>query len=308
MNQQCQLWMGSLESYMTESFLMTAFVKMGESPTAIKIMRNRLTGEQAGYCFVHFPSDEIARTVMHKLNGKVIPNSSPPVRFKLNHAGPNNRPVVGQDKEYSLWVGDLSPDIDDYTLYKCFASRYQSIRTAKVVLDSAGFSKGYAFIRFASEEEQKNCCVQMNGFKGLGSRPIKVSGAVPKTPWKNKEVSSTTTTTTTTATTAAAAVAAVAAETTTPTYDYTAAQSYYDATAWQTYSWPQSYYETQDHTALAHTEYMGESLNDLELIGKSNYHYTPLDVDELNQEAINKDYDLWDAIENSKWTPVDIML
>lgn len=116
---------------MTESFLMNAFVKMGENPTAIKIMRNRLTGEQAGYCFVHFTSDEVARTAMHKLNGKVIPNSSPPVRFKLNHAGPNNRPVVGQDKEYSLWVGDLSPDIDDYTLYKCFASRYQSIRTAK---------------------------------------------------------------------------------------------------------------------------------------------------------------------------------
>lgn len=56
-----------------------------------------------------------------------------------------------------------------------------------MVLDSAGFSKGYAFIRFASEEEQKNCCIQMNGFKGLGSRPIKVSGAVPKSQWKTSK-------------------------------------------------------------------------------------------------------------------------
>lgn len=35
-------------------------------------------------------------------------------------------------------------------------------------------------------------------------------------------------------------------------------------------------------------------------------HYVPIDVDEMNQEIINRDYDLWDAIENSKWTPVDI--
>lgn len=60
-----------------------------------------------------------------------------------------------------------------------------------------------------------------------------------------------------------------AAETTTTatTYDYTTAQSYYDTTAWQTYSWPQTYYDTQDHTSLMHSEYINESLNDLELIG-----------------------------------------
>lgn len=53
-----------------------------------------------------------------------------PVRFRLNHAGGGaTRP--SQDKEYSLWVGDLTPEVDDYTLYKAFAARYPSIRTAK---------------------------------------------------------------------------------------------------------------------------------------------------------------------------------
>ena len=35
------------------------------------------------------------------------------------------------DKEYSLWVGDLTPDVDDFALYKTFGTRYNSIKTAK---------------------------------------------------------------------------------------------------------------------------------------------------------------------------------
>ena len=35
------------------------------------------------------------------------------------------------EREFSLWVGDLSPEVDDYTLYKTFAARYQSIKAAK---------------------------------------------------------------------------------------------------------------------------------------------------------------------------------
>lgn len=49
-----------------------------------------------------------------------------------------------------------------------------------VVLDNAGYSKGYGFIRFGSEEEQKHCLNNMNGFPGLGSKPIKVSSVIPK--------------------------------------------------------------------------------------------------------------------------------
>nr|CAD7426371.1 unnamed protein product [Timema monikensis] len=101
-----------------------------------------------------------------------------PVRFKLNHASTTGRSPI--DREFSLWVGDLTPEVDDYTLYRTFASRYPSVRTAKVILDSAGYSKGYGFIRFANEEEQKTCLKQMNSFTGLGGKPLKISNAVPK--------------------------------------------------------------------------------------------------------------------------------
>ncbi|XP_024879759.1 tRNA selenocysteine 1-associated protein 1-like, partial [Temnothorax curvispinosus] len=156
----CQLWMGGLEPYMTESFIMNAFHKMSEQPQTVKVMRNRYTGEPAGYCFVHFPTDEMALDAMHKLNGKVIPGSNPPVRFRLNHASTTGKPAA--EREFSIWVGDLSTDVDDYSLYRAFAAKYNSIRTAKVILDSSGFSKGYGFVRFANEEEQKNSLITMN--------------------------------------------------------------------------------------------------------------------------------------------------
>lgn len=105
------------------------------------------------------------------------------VRFRLNHASTTGKPVA--EREYSIWVGDLSTDVDDYSLYRTFAAKYNSIRTAKVILDNSGFSKGYGFVRFANEEEQKDSLVTMNGYRGLGTRSLKICNAVPR-PW-NKE-------------------------------------------------------------------------------------------------------------------------
>lgn len=103
-----------------------------------------------------------------------------PVRFRLNHASTTGKPA--SDREFSVWVGDLSTDVDDYSLYRTFASKYNSIRTAKVILDNNGFSKGYGFVRFANEDEQKNCLVAMNGYRGLGTKSLKICNAVPR-PW-----------------------------------------------------------------------------------------------------------------------------
>jgi len=49
-------------------------------------------------------------------------------------------------------------------------------------LDSSGFSKGYGFVRFANEEEQKNSLITMNGYRGLGTKSLKICNAVPR-PW-----------------------------------------------------------------------------------------------------------------------------
>ena len=45
-----------------------------------KVIKNKFTGEAAGYGFINFINDHVALTAMHKLNGKLMPSSSPPVR------------------------------------------------------------------------------------------------------------------------------------------------------------------------------------------------------------------------------------
>ncbi|KAJ8673112.1 hypothetical protein QAD02_004374 [Eretmocerus hayati] len=282
----CQLWMGGLEPYMTESFIIGAFNKMGEQAQTVKVMRNRYTGEPAGYCFVHFPTDEMALDAMHKLNGKVIPGSNPPVRFRLNHASTSGKPTT--EREYSIWVGDLSTDVDDYSLYRTFAAKYNSIRTAKVILDSSGFSRGYGFVRFALEDEQKDSLISMSGYRGLGTRPLKICNAVPR-PW-NK----------------------VSDTSSAPTSDYSSGMSsesynYYDTSSyWNSYSaWQQGYYESEP-TSDGYSSYTSDRKpeeDELELIE----HSIPVDVDKSNRDTIEQDYSLWDALESSKWIPCDTL-
>lgn len=84
------MFMFQLEPYMTESFILSAFQRMGESPVSVKVMRNKYSGEAAGYCFVHFQTDEEAVNAMHKLSGKVIPNTQPVSQwFILIHKQPS---------------------------------------------------------------------------------------------------------------------------------------------------------------------------------------------------------------------------
>ncbi|XP_063986095.1 tRNA selenocysteine 1-associated protein 1 [Diachasmimorpha longicaudata] len=284
----CQLWLGGLEPYMTESFIMNAFHKMGEQPQTVKVMRNRYTGEPAGYCFVHFPTDEMALDAMHKLNGKVIPGSNPAVRFRLNHASTTGKPAA--DREFSIWVGDLSTDVDDYSLYRAFAAKYNSIRTAKVILDSSGFSKGYGFVRFANEEEQKSSLVTMNGYRGLGTKALKICNAVPR-PW-NKLAGST-----------PPQMSSEYSSTNVSSDSY----NYYDTSSyWNSYSaWQQGYYESEP-TSDNYSNYVSEPKpeeDDLELIE----HSLPVDIDKLNRDIIEQDYNMWDALESSKWIPCDTL-
>ncbi|XP_016997697.1 tRNA selenocysteine 1-associated protein 1 [Drosophila takahashii] len=327
----CQLWMGSLESYMTENFIIAAFRKMGEDPTTVRLMRNKYTGEPAGYCFVNFISDDHALDAMHKLNGKPIPGTNPIVRFRLNSAS-NSYKLPGNEREFSVWVGDLSSDVDDYQLYKVFSSKFTSIKTAKVILDSLGFSKGYGFVRFGIEDEQKSALYDMNGYIGLGSKPIKICNAVPK---PKSELS-----------------AALGEGSTNYGYGGSGSSAstgggtdysqYYDPSSsyWQGYQAWQGYYEqagpsitdaaayyqqamSQSHsnpqTLAQHAEawsaqrsaqYEQQQQSASAANGAEDEyglveHKFVLDVDKLNREAIDADRRLYDALESSKWLPIE---
>ncbi|XP_069479086.1 tRNA selenocysteine 1-associated protein 1 isoform X6 [Ambystoma mexicanum] len=132
------LWMGDLEPYMDEAFVTRAFATMGELVQSVKVIRHRITRVLAGYCFIELTDQEKAAKCLHKLNTKIIPGSRPPKRFNLNYATYGKPPENNQ--EYSLFVGDLTSDVDNEMLYNFFVKVYPSCRGGKVVLDQDGVS------------------------------------------------------------------------------------------------------------------------------------------------------------------------
>jgi RNA recognition motif-containing protein len=173
------LWMGNVEPYMDESFISSAFSQMGETVLGVKLIRMKTTGQLASYCFVEFPDPDSAQRSMLRLNGKVVPGSQPPNRFKLNYTR-NGKGSVSVP-EYSLFVGDLPEETDDLQLYQVFSSKYRSTRSAKVV-QGEGRSRGYGFVRFTDEADQKRALMEMQGSNSFGKKPIRVCLATPKAP------------------------------------------------------------------------------------------------------------------------------
>ncbi|XP_036377448.1 tRNA selenocysteine 1-associated protein 1-like [Megalops cyprinoides] len=177
-NRNWSLWMGDLDPYMDENFIKEAFSAMGETAHGVKIICHRSTGGPAGYCFVELEDEASVDRCVLRLNGKLVPGSNPPRKFKLNYATHGKRTETGAD--YSVFVGDLTPEVDDFQLYDFFMKKYPSCKGGKVVTDPYGNSRGYGFVKFSDEKEQKKALEECQNAKGLGTKPIRISIAVNK--------------------------------------------------------------------------------------------------------------------------------
>lgn len=146
---------------------------------SVKIIRNRQTGQSDRYGFIEFNSHDAAENALQSYNGTTMPNVDQP--YCLNWAAfstGDRRPEAGSD--LSIFVGDLAPDVTDDMLHDTFASRYPSVKDAKVVVDlGTGRSKGYGFVRFNDENEKSRAVTEMNGVQ-CSSRPMRIGVATPK--------------------------------------------------------------------------------------------------------------------------------
>ena len=128
---------------------------------------------------MEFNSRATAEKVLQSYNGSLMPNTEQP--FRLNWASfsvNERRPDAGSD--LSIFVGDLAADVTDTILHETFSSRFQSVKGAKVVIDSnTGRSKGFGFVRFGDENERSMAMTEMNGVY-CSSRPMRISVATPK--------------------------------------------------------------------------------------------------------------------------------
>lgn len=280
------LWMGDLEPYMDEFFILQAFENMGETALNVKMINNKFTGLPAGYCFVDFVDSESAQRAQLRLNGKIIPNSQPPHRFKLN----SNQVKDCPRKEFSLFVGELSDEVDDYALFRAFSKKYPSCHTAKVVLDGRGLSKGYGFVRFSEETDQQKALIEMQHTIGLGRKPIRVSLATPKNrPGSNSFDSGPGSTSSTPGTNMNA-------------YQNTAYQEYYQQYYQQYYN---QYYASQQAAAAAATSQTQPYYNPQDDSTILEEPELEIDIDKYNREYMAQSEEIFDVLEDSRWHPMD---
>lgn len=81
--------------------------------------------------YIQFKTEQEAMNALYKCNKKTIPNSKPPATFNLNHF---IAPIVESEippREYGARVEDLGPEIDDKKIFKLFADKYPSLRSAR---------------------------------------------------------------------------------------------------------------------------------------------------------------------------------
>eukprot|EP00002_Diphylleia_rotans_P025271 TRINITY_DN4994_c0_g2_i8.p1 TRINITY_DN4994_c0_g2~~TRINITY_DN4994_c0_g2_i8.p1 ORF type:complete len:250 (-),score=38.49 TRINITY_DN4994_c0_g2_i8:853-1602(-) len=131
-----------------------------------------------GYGFVDFLTHEDAAQALQNFQGLLIPGTSK--RYRLNWATATNPAVKHSGVTYTLFVGDLSAEVNDMMLMAFFATHYKTVVSAKVIVDpNTSVSKGYGFVKFADEAESNKAMFEMHG-KYCGSRQIRVSSASQK--------------------------------------------------------------------------------------------------------------------------------
>ncbi|KAE9613591.1 hypothetical protein Lal_00016111 [Lupinus albus] len=173
------IWLGDLHHWMDENYLHNCFAHTGEVVSA-KVIRNKLTGQSEGYGFVEFHSRATAEKVLQNYSGATMPNTDQSFRLNWASFSVGERRSSDAISDLSIFVGDLAIEVTDAMLQETFASRYSSIKGAKVVIDAnTGRSKGYGFVRFGDENEKTKAMTEMNGVY-CSSRPMRVGVATPK--------------------------------------------------------------------------------------------------------------------------------
>lgn len=154
--------MGDLDPSWDEVKIKQIWANFGDNPIAVKLIRDK-TGDldKPLYCFVTFATKAAVASAIQK-HGLQVPGSTR--TFKLNWAsgGAHSASSGGgfHDKnqvEYSVFVGDLGPDITELQLHKKFGDLYPNqVKSVKIMTNpTTKASKGFGFVKFHTGAAQK---------------------------------------------------------------------------------------------------------------------------------------------------------
>eukprot|EP00745_Piridium_sociabile_P025110 TRINITY_DN39770_c0_g1_i3.p1 TRINITY_DN39770_c0_g1~~TRINITY_DN39770_c0_g1_i3.p1 ORF type:complete len:337 (-),score=65.39 TRINITY_DN39770_c0_g1_i3:317-1327(-) len=103
-----------------------------------------------------------------------------PLEMKVNWASaPSVCPKTDTSKHHHIFVGDLSPEIEQAQLREAFTG-FGEVSDCKIIRDpTTQKSKGYGFVSFVNRSDAESAMLHMNG-QWLGSRPIRTNWATRK--------------------------------------------------------------------------------------------------------------------------------
>ncbi|KAI0048398.1 polyadenylate-binding protein [Auriscalpium vulgare] len=173
---RAHLYVGNLSPRVTEYMLTEIFAVAGPVQH-VKIIPDR-NYQHGGlnYGFVEYMDMRAAETALQTLNGRKIFDTE--IRVNWAYQGQQNKEDTSN--HYHVFVGDLSPEVNDEILAKAF-NAFGTLSDARVMWDmNSGKSRGYGFLAFRDKTDAEQAIATMNG-EWLGSRAIRVNWANQKT-------------------------------------------------------------------------------------------------------------------------------
>ncbi|XP_043246561.1 CUGBP Elav-like family member 1 isoform X2 [Amphibalanus amphitrite] len=138
-----KMFVGQMPRHMDENDIRSMFEEFGPVHQ-INVLRDKITGQSKGCCFVTFFTRRAALDAQNELhNIKTLPGMHHPIQMKP--ADTENR------NERKLFVGMLSKKCNENDVRTMFQT-YGQIEECTVLRDQNGHSKGCAFVTFASRQ------------------------------------------------------------------------------------------------------------------------------------------------------------
>ncbi len=160
------VYVGNIHPQVTEPLLQEVFASTG-ALEGCKLIRK----EKSSYGFVDYFDRRCAALAIVTLNGRHL--FGQPIKVNWAYASSQREDTSGH---FNIFVGDLSPEVTDATLFACF-SVFPSCSDARVMWDQkTGRSRGFGFVSFRNQQEAQSAINDLNG-KWLGSRQIRCNWA-----------------------------------------------------------------------------------------------------------------------------------
>ncbi|RXK42171.1 nucleolysin TIA-1/TIAR [Tremella mesenterica] len=170
------LYVGNLSPRVTDYMLTEIFAVAGPVVNAKIIQDRNFQHGGFNYGFVEYIDMRSAEQAIQTLNGRKIFDAE----VKVNWAYQGQQNKEDTQHHHHVFVGDLSPEVNDDVLAKAFGA-FGSMSEARVMWDmNSGKSRGYGFLSFRKREDAEQAINTMNG-EWLGSRAIRVNWANQKT-------------------------------------------------------------------------------------------------------------------------------